>query len=164
MKKYCLKAESQPESMIFKEKVRSAVEPQKKRDLVKKNTLPIRHNNTPFSTVKNDYLSPLPNFKNPGSPKSSTKEKMKEKIEICDEKVMSSPYFSKNLHAEEQTKVLQNLKTKEKSKQYTTRIMKSKKCDIDTLEYVLKGKYTLNHRANMDEYIKKVGLKENTKV
>ena len=111
------------------------------------------------SNNNSNILTPIQQrARTPGSPKENSSQK--------DEKMMSSPYFSKNLHAEEQQKVLRNLKSREKNKekQYTTRIMKSKKCDIDTLEYVLRTKYTLNHRANMDEYIKKVGLQENTKV
>ena len=207
LKKYSLKTESQPESLLFKEKVKSAVDPQKKKDFMKKNTLPIKPTkNVPLQNMKHEIILTTNNNNNnntnnqktvinseknslnnianstndsnlinsnnnsniltpiqqrartPGSPKENSSQK--------DEKMMSSPYFSKNLHAEEQQKVLRNLKSREKNKekQYTTRIMKSKKCDIDTLEYVLRTKYTLNHRANMDEYIKKVGLQENTKV
>ena len=36
VKKYSLKTESQPESLLFKEKVKSAVDPQKKKDFMKK--------------------------------------------------------------------------------------------------------------------------------
>lgn len=97
--------------------------------------------------------------------------------------IIKSPYYSKNFGEELKRKksihppqekienlpeknenIPNNIKKNTNVKIYTKRVIKSKKCDVETLEYVLRTKFANNHKTNMDEYIKKVGLNENTKV
>lgn len=47
---------------------------------------------------------------------------------------------------------------------YKSRVIITKKCDPETIEFVLKSKYTLDNSKNMTEYLKKLSLDPKTKV
>lgn len=47
---------------------------------------------------------------------------------------------------------------------YKSRVIITKKCDPETIEFVLKSKYTLDNSKNMTEYLKKLCLDPKTKV
>ena len=188
VKKFSLMHENQNDNKLLKEKLKSAPynDSHKKRtSLIKTKTLGEPELLTPVKPHTLIYVKNLLNSEN-GSPflpsdnnqmikiiESPQNEIMSRSLKPSDDiQMINSPYYSKNQQNEEQIKNIKNMKTKEKSdrtpkdgpKQYNTRIIKSKRCDVDTLEYVLRTKFSNSHKTNMEEYIKKVGLSENTKV
>ena len=161
IKKYSLKNEQINQTNTNINKTRNSIKPNT--CIILKNQQNLE-NNSPFLQEIDDKVT-----KSTFSPKNVYNDQRETPKDLSN-KLINSPYYSKTVQAEEQAQII---KIKEKTevktgrdpiKQYNTRIIKSKKCDIETLEYVLRTKFTNNHKVNMEEYIKKVGLNENTKV
>lgn len=172
IKKYCLRSDSRNIINNLKETIPNDNKKDTKNEnlITKKNNQILKSeynrpsslgNHTPFDNefVKNESLKDI------FSPYSVINTENTEVDSNSNKKSIKSPYFNKKEEInKKQAKTTQEINKNSNTKLYNKRVIKNKRCDVETLEYVLRTKFTNNHKANMEEYLKKVGLQDNTKV
>lgn len=171
IRKYCLRADSRNMITNLKEALANDNTKNENKSLTKKNSQILKGdcNNRPNSLgnvvrpVDNEFVK-NESLKDIYSPYSVINTENTEIDSNSYKQTIKSPYFNKKEEINKKKKNGQEINKNSNTKLYTKRVIKNKKCDVETLEYVLRTKFTNNHKTNMEEYLKKVGLQENTKV